>query len=402
MRCRSIELPVLNWLLTLFFVLLPTGVAWAEAWGERCNACPPGARWRDGAALTFEAPAEVLSGGVADSLREAVRVWQEGPCATPSFGVEVVAQTQFAVDGVNAVVFVETAPNTGGAESVIAATCNRCDAEGFIVESDIELFGPAERWNDNCLSASFSQRGLLLHELGHTLGLDDGYEEGGQAMYGVVSAAQSHRFGSPAAGDFAALCGLYGVRPDAPLFAEVGQGCVDAFGRAGGLCNGEGPSPVGLRCVVADEVARWAWGCDSWQACEAGASCIPLGDDEEDGGFCAPDAPVVDAALGELCDDDADCAEGLCAAAAGEAGRCLQRCGPSLACGGSCTDVVKGGVYRGRWCRLAETRRPAVHEAQGCATAAAVGWPAMLLLGLLQVARRRRRAIRLATGCGAP
>jgi hypothetical protein len=314
----------------------------------------------------------------------------------------VVAQTQFAVDGVNAVVFVETAPNTGGAESVIAATCNRCDAEGFIVESDIELFGPAERWNDNCLSASFSQRGLLLHELGHTLGLDDGYEEGGQAMYGVVSAAQSHRFGSPAAGDFAALCGLYGVRPDAPLFAEVGQGCVDAFGRAGGLCNGEGPSPVGLRCVVADEVARWAWGCDSWQACEAGASCIPLGDDEEDGGFCAPDAPVVDAALGELCDDDADCAEGLCAAAAGEAGRCLQRCGPSLACGGSCTDVVKGGVYRGRWCRLAETRRPAVHEAQGCATAAAVGWPAMLLLGLLQVARRRRRAIRLATGCGAP
>jgi hypothetical protein len=402
MRCRSIELPVLNWLLTLFVVLLPTGVAWAEAWGERCNACPPGARWRDGAALTFEAPAEVLSGGVADSLREAVRVWQEGPCATPSFGVEVVAQTQFAVDGVNAVVFVETAPNTGGAESVIAATCNRCDAEGFIVESDIELFGPAERWNDNCLSASFSQRGLLLHELGHTLGLDDGYEEGGQAMYGVVSAAQSHRFGSPAAGDFAALCGLYGVRPDAPLFAEVGQGCVDAFGRAGGLCNGEGPSPAGLRCVVADEVARWAWGCDSWQVCEAGASCIPLGDDEEDGGFCAPDAPVVDAALGELCHDDADCAEGLCAAAAGEAGRCLQRCGPSLACGGSCTDVVKGSVYRGRWCRLAETRRPAVHEAQGCATAAAVGWPAMLLLGLLQVARRRRRAIRLATGGGAP
>lgn len=393
---------MLNWLLTLFFVLLPTGVAWAEAWGERCNACPPGARWRDGAALTFEAPAEVLSGGVADSLREAVRVWQEGPCATPSFGVEVVAQTQFAVDGVNAVVFVETAPNTGGAESVIAATCNRCDAEGFIVESDIELFGPAERWNDNCLSASFSQRGLLLHELGHTLGLDDGYEEGGQAMYGVVSAAQSHRFGSPAAGDFAALCGLYGVRPDAPLFAEVGQGCVDAFGRAGGLCNGEGPSPAGLRCVVADEVARWAWGCDSWQVCEAGASCIPLGDDEEDGGFCAPDAPVVDAALGELCDDDADCAEGLCAAAAGEAGRCLQRCGPSLACGGSCTDVVKGRVYRGRWCRPAETRRPAVHEAQGCATAAAVGWPAMLLLGLLQVARRRRRAIRLATGGGAP
>lgn len=393
---------MVKWLLTGFFLLLPTGVAWAEAWGDSCNACPPGASWRDGAALTFEVPAAVLSGSVAYDLRDAGRVWQEGPCVAPLLRVEAVAETRFANDGVNAVVFVESAPDTGDAESVVAATCNRCDAEGFIVESDIELFGPAERWNDNCLSASFSQRGLLLHELGHTLGLDDGYEDAGRVMYGVVSSDQSYRFGSPAAGDFVALCSLYGVRPEAPLFVPVAQGCVDSFGRAGGLCNGEGPSPAGLRCVEAEGVARWAWRCDSWQACEAGASCMALGDEEEDGGFCAPDAPVVEAASGERCEVDADCAQGLCATAPGEPGRCLQQCGPSLTCGGSCSDVVKAGVYRGRWCRLTNATKPALREEQGCATAPAVGWPAMLMFGLLHVARRRLRAIRLATRCGAP
>ncbi|NQW62791.1 MAG: hypothetical protein HQ461_08170 [Deltaproteobacteria bacterium] len=393
---------MLNWLMAACLLLLPTGAAWADSWGDECNACPAGARWRDGAAVTFEVPATVLSGSLAYDLRDAMRAWQEGPCVAPSLTAEVVDQTRFKRDGVNAVVFVESAPESGDEASVLAATCNRCDAEGFIVESDIELFGPPERWNDNCLSASFSQRGVLLHELAHTLGLDDRYDDGGRVTYGVVGSAQSHRFGSPAAGDFAELCGLYGVRPDAAIFTPVAEGCVDAFGRAGERCDGEGPSPAGLLCVQFEGASRWAWRCDTWQACEAGATCVPLGAEEDDGGFCRPDAPVVAAALGDLCEQDSACAEGLCAAEAGEVGRCLQECGPSLVCGGTCSDVVREGGYLGRWCRLTAAAKPAVLEGQGCATAAAVGWPAALLFGLLHVARRRRQAIRLATRGHAP
>ena len=391
-----------KWLLLLLLMLLPTGAAWAEAWGDSCNACPPAARWREGARVNVEVPSGVLSGSLAYDLRDAWRVWQEGPCAAPTLTAEVVEQTRFERDGVNAVVFVESAPETGDAESVIAATCNRCDAEGFIVESDIELFGPAEQWNDNCLSASFSQRGVLLHELGHTFGLDDRYDDGGRAMFGIVSSVQSQRFGSPASGDFAELCGLYGARPDAPLFTPVARGCVDSFGRAGEVCDGEGPSPAGLLCVQFEGASRWAWRCDGWQACEAGSTCVALGDEEDEVGFCAPDAPVVAAALGERCTEDAACAEGLCVAEAGEVGRCLQACGPSLSCGGTCSDVVREGSYLGRWCRLGVAARPAVREGQGCAAATGGGLPAALLFGLLLLARRRRQAIRLATRGAAP
>lgn len=383
-------------------LLIPAGSAWAEAWGDRCNACPPDARWREGAEVAFEVPAGLLSGSLAYGVRDAGRVWQEGPCAAPSLTAEVVAETRFERDGVNAVVFVESAPDSGDEESVLGATCNRCDAEGFIVESDIELFGPAERWNDNCLGASFSQRGLLLHELGHALGLDDRYDDCGRVMFGEISADQSQRFGGPAAGDFAELCGLYGVRPDAPLFTPIALGCLDSFGRAGELCDGEGPSPAGLLCVQAEGVSRWAWRCGGGQPCEAGTTCTALEDEEDEVGFCAPDAPVVAAALGEPCTEDAACAEGLCVAEPGEAGRCLQECGPSLACGGTCSDVVREGAYLGRWCRLSASANPAVREGRGCATSTHAGWQAALLGGLLLVARRRRQAIRLATRGAAP
>lgn len=391
-----------KWLLLLLLMLLPTGAAWAEAWGDSCNACPPAARWREGARVNVEVPSGVLSGSLAYDLRDAWRVWQEGPCAAPTLTAEVVEQTRFERDGVNAVVFVESAPETGDAESVIAATCNRCDAEGFIVESDIELFGPQELWNDNCLSASFSQRGVLLHELGHTLGLDDRYDDGGRVMYGVVSSEQSQRFGSPAAGDFGALCSLYGVRQDAALFTTVSASCVDAFGRVGQPCDGQGPSPAGLLCVAFDDAARWMSRCDGWQACEAGSTCVALGDEEDEIGFCAPDAPLVAATVGEPCRQDAECAEGLCGADPGEAGRCLQACGPSLVCSGACRDVVKAGAYRGRWCEMASARTPASRIQPGCATSSTVGWPSALLFGLLLLARRRWQAIRLATRGAAP
>ncbi len=391
-----------NGLLMLLLMLLPTGSAWAEAWGDACNACPPDARWREGAAVTFEVPSGVLSGSLAYDLRDAAQVWQEGPCDAPGFTAEAVDQTRFERDGVNAVVFAAFAPDTGDAESVVAATCNRCDAEGFIVESDIELFGPQELWNDNCLSASFSQRGVLLHELGHTLGLADGYDDGGRVMYAVVSTDQSQRFGSPAAADFAALCGRYGVRPDAALFTPVSQSCVDSFGRVGEPCDGQGPSPAGLLCVGFDDAARWVARCDAWQACEPGATCVSLGEEGEEMGFCAPDAPLVAATVGEPCRQDAECAEGLCGAEPGEAGRCLQACGPSLSCSGACRDVVKAGAYRGRWCEMASAPTPASRIQPGCATSSSVGWPSALLFGLLLLARRRHRAIRLATRCGAP
>jgi hypothetical protein len=393
---------VKQWLLTLILLLLPTGAAWSEAWGDACNACPPNARWRAGAAPTFEVPIGVLSGSLVYDLRDASRAWQEGPCAAPGFSAAAVEETRFERDGVNAVVFAAFAPEAGDAESVVAATCNRCDAEGFIVESDIEIFGPAALWNDNCLSASFSQRGVLLHELGHTLGLDDGFLDGGGVMFGVVSASQSQRFGSPAATDFAALCGLYGVKADAALFTPVSQSCVDSFGRVGAPCDGEGPTPAGLLCVSLEDGARWAARCDGWQACEPGSTCVALGEEGEEVGFCAPDAPLVTATVGAPCSQDAECPEGLCGAEPGEAGRCLQQCGPSLSCGGSCSDVVKAGVYRGRWCKLASSQAPASRIQPGCTTSSSVGWPSALLFGLLLLARRRHRAIRLATRCGAP
>jgi hypothetical protein len=154
--------------------------------------------------------------------------------------------------------------------------------------------------------------------------------------------------------------------------------------------------------VQAEGVSRWAWRCGGGQPCEAGTTCTALEDEEEEVGFCAPDAPVVAAALGEPCTEDAACAEGICVAEPGEAGRCLQECGPSLACGGTCSDVVREGAYLGRWCRLSASANPAVREGRGCATSTHAGWQAALLGGLLLVARRRRQAIRLATRGAAP
>lgn len=386
--------------LALAAVMLVPAVADAAAWDEACNACPPGARWREGAEVRFEVPRDALSGSLAYDLRDAARVWNGGPCRAPSIVAEVGMETRFEQDGVNAVVFVDEAPVAGEGETVIAATCNRCDAEGFIVESDIELFGPAELWNDNCLSPSFSQRGVLLHELGHTLGLSHVEGDGGSVMAGLVSTDRSQRFGSPGEADFDALCERYGALASSSAFTPVEQGCGALYAEAGESCAAGGPVPAGLVCVAEAEEPVWRWVCDATQPCEMGASCMSM---EEDGGWgvCLPDAPVRDALVGERCALDADCASGLCFAAEGEAARCLEPCGPSLRCGGACVDVVKSERYRGRWCLLSEAQPSPSRRLLGCQTAAGGGAP-MLVLALMLFAGARRRAIRLASRGGAP
>lgn len=386
------------WLLA---AALAPAAASAAPWADACNVCPPGARWRDEAVIHVDVPRDLLSSSLAYDLRDAARVWEAGPCIVPSVVVGTQTETSYEVDGVSSVVFVETPPEIRGDESVIAATCNRCDAEGFIVEADIALFGPASQWNDNCLSPQFSQRGVLLHEVGHVLGLQHSEGDGGSVMAGLVSADRSQRFGSPGASDFVQLCDLYGALPAASAFASVEPGCSEAYARAGEPCGAAGPVPAGLLCVDDDAGAVWRWVCDSSQPCESGASCGPI-DAAADVGVCEPLSPMRDAKLGARCEQDADCASGLCFAGAGEKARCLEACGPSLRCGGECVDVVKDAAYRGRWCLVPEPVVASPQPLLGCSTAAGPGWGMAALAAVLLIMRRRARAIRLASRGAAP
>lgn len=397
MHPRSIEFVRILLSFALLLATVPAAVR-AEEWGGECNACPPGARWRPGSEVRIDAPGELLSGALVYGARDAARVLGDGPCATPALFVEPVDETSFERDGRSSIVWMEEPPETGAEEQVLAATCNLCDADGFIIESDIEVFGPAERWNDNCLGPEFSERGVLLHELGHLLGLSHEPVDGGSVMFGMVTAARSHRFGSPGVQDFEALCDRYGTRA-AALVVRAEAGCPAAFGIPGERCGTEDPVPAGMVCGATDEGRAWAWQCSALEPCEEGATCSGA----EETATCVPDLPRHASGIGAECTSDADCGDGLCGQDAAGISRCLERCSPSLACDGYCGDVVAASAYRGRWC-IPDARRlepRAERMFTGCGAGGTTSSP-MLLFGLLLLMARRRRAFRLATDRPAP
>lgn len=297
---------------------------------------PPGT-WAAGAlpvVFTFAAPLpKDLGDGVVAELAVAARTWGEVGCTSlrATAGPAALALTP-GDDGVNGVFLHADAWPAELLPGALGQTVVTLDAQGHVRDADIHLNGVDHRWSFGTDPADgrVDARGVILHEMGHALGLGHSAEPRA-TMYASHPPGLGWR--SLEADDRAGICALY-PGAGASRCDAGGLACPASF-----VCVAGGCERLGSGGVVCAPCRRVAGACDG------------AGDDARCNDLPSPAAGRV---CGRACATDTDCGARLRCVAQTAAGD-LQ-CAPTDGCASGpnpcATDAqcTAGALCRGGAC----------------------------------------------------
>jgi hypothetical protein len=213
------------------------------------------------------------------------------------------------------------------------------NADGLwrIVEADVYLNADGFSWSDSPSEDGVTLEPVLLHELGHVLGLLHPCGDEAPSVPActedpafdvVMNPAYSAERTTPTDDDLAGICALYGQRmptcrtdADCPaaLFCSSNGACVAGITPEGARCAGNRDCESGL---CANEVC--ASPCTSSTDCPAQSTCSF----EADAGACVS----VLRELGESCSQSEECRSQQCVLDQHGTGYCTRRCTADDAC----------------------------------------------------------------------
>lgn len=319
----------------------------------------------------------------------AARTWSSVACT--AFRAEATRPTAAPPgdDGVNGIYVHGTSWPAELVPGVVAQTVVHTDADGRLRDTDIHLNLVDSKYSVEIEPGRADLRGVLVHELGHALGL--GHSAEPRATMFASGAGATWR--SLEADDRAGVCALYpgagapgcGVTPCPSDFVCV-AGLCQRRGEARSVCSPCQPAPAGCdvagegaSCVAIERAASrglvCARACDPGSPCGAGFTCAP----GANGSTCVPTEGCE--GLGKPCATDRDCPgaaclDGVCAGSegSGDAGPSTRPAPPTDGAG------PEGSVIGGGACTLGTGPRGAAGFT--------VAW------ALVAYAARRRAAVR--------
>ncbi|MBI4816821.1 MAG: matrixin family metalloprotease [Deltaproteobacteria bacterium] len=255
--------------------------------------------WESNVEVTIHSAglAEITDESDVVAVRSALEAWSAPACTSFRFldGGTDASASRSNDDGVNRVVFVES--DWPGAANGATATTLRRRSGGRWVEADVLINGQDFTWSTNGDVHARDLQSIVVHELGHVLGLQHSADPESTMYFGSTNGITYAR--TLDEDDVAGVCFLY---PAGPRACDSDADCPLLDGFYGG----------------GDERARCEAGSCVSGAAESGREC--LGDEHCASGSCARDPagpPASDPgwcseACGATCASGDLCREGQC------------------------------------------------------------------------------------------
>jgi hypothetical protein len=268
-----------------------------------------------------------LGGQAGAELDVALRTWTRPSCTAWRARYDGERAAVAADDGVNVVLFHDDAWPAELVQGAVAQTVVHTDVAGRYRDADIHVNGVDFRFSLDGAPGTLDLRSILVHELGHALGL--GHASDARAT--MFATGSGLRWRSLEKDDIDGVCSLY---PGTGAAGCELSPCPAPFLCVAGACQRPGePRDV---CSPCERVTG---------ACEAAgddARCIDLGEGASAGRVC-----------GRSCVADTDCGAGFACLTTTEAGdrQCVSRAGCTNGANVCTTDTpCKSGTCRGGAC----------------------------------------------------
>lgn len=221
----------------------------------------------------------------AAELEVALRTWPKAKCTSFRARFDGEKTASAADDGVNVVVFHDDAWPAELVPGAVAQTVVYADASGNYRDADIHVNGKDFRFSLDGKPGTLDLRSVLVHELGHALGL--GHSSDPRAT--MFASGNGLRWRSLEKDDVDGVCSLY---PGTGAAGCDTLACPAPFVCVAGSC--QRPKDAKDVCSPCERVT------DACEAAGDGARCIDIGSGATAGRVC-----------GRACALDGDCGAGF-------------------------------------------------------------------------------------------